>query len=147
MATVRLPLTRTRFITGSTAHTCHLRQLDSYLRVSTELMQVMARACGHGRLSKFCLNDLTTRDREMAHLTGIAYGGVRRDFRRVSSQRTAGPWGRLKEQVAADLQIQTGIAPERADNIRFGHQRHRYIDGIGSGKALDRRWHLIQGSG
>ena len=39
-------------------------------------MQVMARACGHDHLNKFCIDDLTTFDREMAHLTGIAYAGV-----------------------------------------------------------------------
>jgi glutamate synthase domain-containing protein 2 len=54
-------------------------QLDNFLRAATELMQVMARACGHDHLSQFCINDLTTWDREMAHLTGIPYGGVSRD--------------------------------------------------------------------
>ena len=39
-------------------------------------MSVMARACGHPHLSQFSLDDLTTFDRDMAHLTGIAYGGV-----------------------------------------------------------------------
>ena len=39
-------------------------------------MGVLARACGHTSLSEFCTDDLTTFDREMAHLTGIAYGGV-----------------------------------------------------------------------
>jgi hypothetical protein len=45
-------------------------------RAATELMQVMARACGHDHLNKFCIDDLTTWNREMAHLTGITYGGV-----------------------------------------------------------------------
>ena len=54
-------------------------QLNSFFRASTELMQVMARACGHDRLDKFCIDDLTTWDREMAHLTGIAYGGLSLD--------------------------------------------------------------------
>ncbi len=54
-------------------------QLNNFFRASTELMQVMARACGHDHLSKFCIDDLTTLDREMAHLTGIAYGGVSLD--------------------------------------------------------------------
>jgi glutamate synthase domain-containing protein 2 len=53
--------------------------LCNFLQASTELMQVMARACGHDQLNKFCLDDLTTWDREMAHLTGIAYGGVSLD--------------------------------------------------------------------
>jgi glutamate synthase domain-containing protein 2 len=51
-------------------------QLNNFFRASTELMQVMARACGHDHLNKFCIDDLTTWDREMAQLTGIAYGGV-----------------------------------------------------------------------
>ncbi|PUB81147.1 MAG: glutamate synthase, partial [gamma proteobacterium symbiont of Ctena orbiculata] len=51
-------------------------QLNNFFRASTELMQVMARACGHDHLSGFCTDDLTTFDREMAHLTGIAYAGV-----------------------------------------------------------------------
>ena len=54
-------------------------QLNNFFRASTELMQVMARACGHDHLSKLCIDDLTTWDREMAHLTGIAYGGVSLD--------------------------------------------------------------------
>jgi glutamate synthase domain-containing protein 2 len=51
-------------------------QLNRFFRASTELMQVMARACGHDHLDKFCIDDLTTFDREMAQLTGIAYVGV-----------------------------------------------------------------------
>jgi len=54
-------------------------QLNNFFRASTELMQVMARACGHDHLDKFCVDDLTTWDREMAHLTGIAYGGLSLD--------------------------------------------------------------------
>ncbi len=54
-------------------------QLNNFLRASTELMQVMARACGHEHLNQFCIDDLTTWDREMAHLTGIQYGGVSQD--------------------------------------------------------------------
>jgi glutamate synthase domain-containing protein 2 len=54
-------------------------QLNNFFRASTELMQVMARACGHDRLNQFCIDDLTTWDREMAQLTGIAYGGVSLD--------------------------------------------------------------------
>ncbi|MEN8168749.1 MAG: glutamate synthase-related protein [Pseudomonadota bacterium] len=52
------------------------QQLNNFFRASTQLMQVMARACGHDHLNKFCIDDLTTWHREMAHLTGIAYGGV-----------------------------------------------------------------------
>jgi glutamate synthase domain-containing protein 2 len=54
-------------------------QLDTFFRASTELMQVMARACGHDHLNQLAVDDLTTWKREMAHLTGIAYGGVSLD--------------------------------------------------------------------
>ncbi len=52
------------------------QQLNNFFQASTELMQVMARACGHDQLNKFCMDDLTTWDRNMAHLAGIAYSGV-----------------------------------------------------------------------
>jgi glutamate synthase domain-containing protein 2 len=55
------------------------KQLNNFFRASTELMQVMARACGHSHLDQFSPDDLTTWKREMAHLTGIAYGGVSLD--------------------------------------------------------------------
>lgn len=54
-------------------------QLNNFFRASTELMQVMARACGHDHLNKFCIDDLTTFDRDMAHLSGIEYAGVSTD--------------------------------------------------------------------
>ena len=54
-------------------------QLSNFFRASTELMQVMARACGHDHLSEFSSDDLTTWKDEMAHLTGIQYGGVSLD--------------------------------------------------------------------
>ena len=52
------------------------RSASDVVEASTELMGVLARACGHTHLSEFCTDDLTTFDREMAHLAGIAYGGV-----------------------------------------------------------------------
>ncbi|MGI9311836.1 MAG: glutamate synthase-related protein [bacterium] len=51
-------------------------RLDRFLRASVELMRVLARACGHSALREFSLEDLTTCDREMAHLTGARYAGV-----------------------------------------------------------------------
>jgi len=42
---------------------------------STELMQVMARACGHHSLNDFNQNDLATWHSEMAKLSGINYAG------------------------------------------------------------------------
>ena len=54
------------------------RRLQNYLTASVELMKVLARACGHDRLSGFNVDDLTTWKRDMADLTGVAYGGVSR---------------------------------------------------------------------
>ncbi len=51
-------------------------QLKNYLESSVHLLQVLARACGHNHLNQFCVDDLTTFNRNMAHLTGIAYGGL-----------------------------------------------------------------------
>ena len=52
------------------------KQLHNFFNATVELMQVMARACGHTHLNQFDRNDITTFDREMASLTGIKYGGV-----------------------------------------------------------------------
>lgn len=52
------------------------QQLANFLAASTELMQVMARACGHYKLSDFNLDDLATWHREMAKLSGISYAGI-----------------------------------------------------------------------
>ncbi len=52
-------------------------QLHNFFTASTQLMQVMARACGHDDFSKFNKNDLATWNREMAELSGVAYSGFR----------------------------------------------------------------------
>lgn len=51
-------------------------QLKNFFEASTELMSVMARACGHDALSKFNQNDLSTWHRDMAMLSGIRYAGI-----------------------------------------------------------------------
>ncbi|MFT6942506.1 MAG: glutamate synthase domain-containing protein 2/CDGSH-type Zn-finger protein [Nitriliruptoraceae bacterium] len=51
-------------------------RLATFFGAAVELMQVMARACGHDSLSGFERRDLTTWHRTMADLTGIAYGGA-----------------------------------------------------------------------
>ncbi|MEE9380016.1 MAG: glutamate synthase-related protein [Hyphomonadaceae bacterium] len=51
-------------------------RLKNFFEASTELMQVLARACGHHSLTDFNMDDLTTFKRDMSGLTGIAYGGV-----------------------------------------------------------------------
>ncbi|MEX2526675.1 MAG: glutamate synthase-related protein [Gemmatimonadota bacterium] len=55
------------------------RRLANYLGATVSLMQVLARACGHARLSDFELDDLTTWKRDIADLTGVSFGGVVRD--------------------------------------------------------------------
>ena len=42
------------------------QRLNNFFRASTELIQVMARACGHRHINQFCFDDLTTWNREMA---------------------------------------------------------------------------------
>ncbi|MCL9781585.1 glutamate synthase-related protein [Vibrio sp. S4M6] len=51
-------------------------QLKNFFQASVELMQVMARACGHHTLQDFNPNDLATWHREMALLSGIQYSGL-----------------------------------------------------------------------
>ena len=51
-------------------------RLANFLRSSVELMQVLARAMGHSHLNQFVPRDLTTFKRDMAELSGVAYGGV-----------------------------------------------------------------------
>ncbi len=52
------------------------QQLANFFDASVELMQVMARACGHNHLSKFNTDDLVTWKRDMSALSGVAYGGL-----------------------------------------------------------------------
>ncbi|MDY6979029.1 MAG: glutamate synthase-related protein [Pseudomonadota bacterium] len=51
-------------------------RLARFLQSSVQLMQVMARACGHTRLDQFNQKDLATFDYEMARLSGIVYAGL-----------------------------------------------------------------------
>ena len=52
------------------------QQLCNFLGASVQLMQVMARACGHDHLSQFHRDDLGTWKREMALLSGVRFTGV-----------------------------------------------------------------------
>ncbi|MGB7269098.1 MAG: glutamate synthase-related protein [Albidovulum sp.] len=52
------------------------KRLTNFFEASVELMQVMARACGHDHLSKFEPNDLTTWKKDMAEISGVAFGGL-----------------------------------------------------------------------
>lgn len=52
------------------------QRLSNFFNASVELMQVLARACGHAHLNQFNAGDLTTWKKDMADLTGIDYGGM-----------------------------------------------------------------------
>ena len=51
-------------------------KLARYFGASTELMQVLARACGHNSLSDFTHKDIATWKREMADLSGVRFAGL-----------------------------------------------------------------------
>lgn len=51
-------------------------RLSRYFGASVELMQVLARACGHDSLSGFTMRDITSWKREVADLSGIRFAGV-----------------------------------------------------------------------
>ena len=51
------------------------QQLANFLDATTELMQVLARACGHAHLRDFRPDDLTTWKPDIAALTGIPFAG------------------------------------------------------------------------
>ena len=52
------------------------QRLHNFFTASVELMQVMARACGHDDLHQFNRDDLSTWHREMALLSGVRFAGV-----------------------------------------------------------------------
>lgn len=52
------------------------QRLARFFKASTELMSLLARACGHTHLSQLHAGDLTTWKRDMAYLTGVRYAGV-----------------------------------------------------------------------
>jgi nitrite reductase/ring-hydroxylating ferredoxin subunit len=59
------------------------QRLARYFGAVTELMTVLARACGHRSLGDFSSEDLTTFDRDMAALAGIGFGGATSRSRRT----------------------------------------------------------------
>jgi glutamate synthase domain-containing protein 2 len=59
-------------------------QLGNFFSASIELMQVMARACGHSHLEQFEKDDLATWHREMALLSGVKYSGFADPIRFMS---------------------------------------------------------------
>ena len=52
------------------------QRLERFLRATVELMQVMARACGHHHLKEFRRDDLSSWHRDLAALAAIEWSGV-----------------------------------------------------------------------
>jgi len=52
------------------------KQLHNFFSATTDLMKVIARACGHDDVTKFNFNDLSTLNYGMHKLTGILYAGI-----------------------------------------------------------------------
>lgn len=52
------------------------QRLAKFFGASTDLMSVMARACGHSHLNQLNANDLATWDDRMAKLSGVRYSGL-----------------------------------------------------------------------
>ncbi|MFG0304619.1 MAG: glutamate synthase-related protein [Phycisphaerales bacterium JB040] len=52
------------------------QRLQRFFEASTELMRVMARACGHDTLAGFNPDDLTSWKRDVADLAGVRYAGI-----------------------------------------------------------------------
>ena len=52
------------------------QRLARFFEATTELMKVMARACGHDQLAKFCLDDIATWHHDVARLAGVHYVGA-----------------------------------------------------------------------
>lgn len=65
------PHLRQRLVVEPAAH-----RLDRFLRAATELMQVMARACGHRHLRDLGIDDLVAFKLETAALTGVRFAGA-----------------------------------------------------------------------
>ncbi len=52
------------------------QKLTRFFQASTDLMKIMARACGHTHFNQFSKNDLTTWKKEMSDLSGVKFSGV-----------------------------------------------------------------------
>ena len=52
------------------------KQLSNFFTATTDLMKVVARACGHSDFAKFEQSDLSTYSWDIHKLTGISYAGT-----------------------------------------------------------------------
>jgi len=51
-------------------------KVHNFYRNSVDMMKIMARACGHDHLAKFCSEDIETSHRDIAHLAGVQYSCI-----------------------------------------------------------------------
>ena len=49
---------------------------DNFFHGTTELMKILARACGHTSFKEFSPYDLVTWKRDMHYLSGVEYAGI-----------------------------------------------------------------------
>ena len=85
------------------------KQLCNFFTASTQLMQVMARACGHNHISLFNQYDITTWKLQMAELTGIQFGGVGISRHAYDENRAA--QNRLSEDNSSTLRSSSTSNP------------------------------------
>ena len=96
-------------------------RLARFLSASTELMKVMARACGHARLDRFNRNDITTWKRETADLAGIEYAGIGRPAPSTPLSENSTPESKKEEIVPMTTQdnLQAAFAGESQANRTY----------------------------
>lgn len=73
------PSLRQRLIVEESA-----QRLQRFFIAATDLMKVLARACGHSHLNQFRMDDLTSWKREVAELAGVAWAGAAPPRRNLS---------------------------------------------------------------
>lgn len=52
------------------------KKLHRFFSASTDLMKILARACGHSHINEFKKSDLTTWKKEMSELSGVPFAGI-----------------------------------------------------------------------
>ena len=85
---------RSRILIDSSA-----KQLYNFFSATTQLIQVIAGACGHRSISAFEFNDLSTINYDIHQLTGINYAGIRTEHIHTVSADN----GRLKHSPGTHI--------------------------------------------
>ena len=88
-------------------------RLARFFGASVELMQVMARACGHNDLQKFNARDITTWKKEMAELTGIQFAGFDANRVQRSAKKKVAKKKVAKKKVAKKKVVKKKVAKKK----------------------------------